>query len=214
MLDMTKRARAGVRGHVTRRPVIQLALLLGVVALSSAALARAAPLGTITEFTAPGSNPAQVVAGSDGNLWFSDRNGAVGRITTGGTVTEFTSGLNPGSAVRSIAMGPDGNMWVSDPGTTRAVGMIDPTTHAISEFGLPAGSMPLGIAAGPDGNVWFTDSGTTKAIGMIDPTTHAISEFSVGLNPGSNLQQGLVAGPDGNLWFTDQGVRSASSASD
>jgi virginiamycin B lyase len=130
-----------------------------VVALASAALAGAAPLGAITEFTAPGSNPAQVVAGSDGNLWFSDRNGAVGQITTGGTVTEFTTGLNPGSAVRSIAMGPDGNMWFSDPGTTRAVGTIDPTTHAMSEFssGLNAGSMPLGIAAGPDGNVWFTD---------------------------------------------------------
>ena len=80
-------------------------------------------------------------------------------------------------------------MWFSDPGTTRAVGMINPTTHAISEFSLPASSMPLGIAAGPDGNVWFTDSGTTKAIGMINPTTHAISEFPVRL-PGSNLQQG------------------------
>jgi len=45
--------------------------------------------------------------------------------------------------------------------------MINPATHAISEFSLSAGSMPLGIAAGPDGNVWFTDSGTTKAIGIV-----------------------------------------------
>jgi virginiamycin B lyase len=96
-------------------------------------------------------------------------------------------------------------MWFSDPGTTRAVGVINPFTQVISEFnaGLNAGSMPLGIAAGPDGNVWFTDNGTIKAIGMIDPVTHAISEFSTGLNPGAALQQGLVAGPDGNLWFTD-----------
>ena len=89
--------------------------------------------------------------GPDGNLWFSDRNGAVGRITPGGAGTRFTSGLNPGSAVRSIALGPDGNRWFSDSGTTRAVRMIDPTTQAISEFSLPAGSMPLGIVAGRTG---------------------------------------------------------------
>ena len=85
-------------------------------------------------------------------------------------------------------------MWFSDPGTTRAVGMINPTTQAISEFSLPATSMPLGIAAGPDGNVWFTDSGTTKAIGMINPTTHAITEFSAGLTAGATLQQGSWRG--------------------
>ena len=181
------------------------ALLLGALVAFGAGVAGAAPIGQITEFSAPGTNPAQVVAGPDGNLWFSDRNGAVGQITTGGTVTRFTSGLNPGSAVRSIAMGTDGNMWFSDPGTTRAVGMINPATHAISEFssGLNAGSMPLEITPGPEENALFTDNGTTKAIGMINPGTHAITEFSSGLTPGATLQQGLVAGPDGNLWFTE-----------
>jgi virginiamycin B lyase len=209
---MSKLDSAGQQQRETRTArfaSVWIAVLLGAVLAVCVGVAGAAPLGQITEFTAPGSNPAQVVAGPDGNLWFSDRNGAVGRITTGGTVTRFTSGLNPGSAVSSIAMGPDGNMWFSDPGTTRAVGMIDPTTHAISEFGLPAGSMPLWIAVGPDGNVWFTDSGTTTAIGVNNPITHAISEFSVGLNAGSSLQQGLVAGPDGNLWFTDSGTTRA-----
>ena len=171
------------------------AVLLAAVFTFCIGVAGAAPLGQITEFTAPGSDPAQVVAGPDGNLWFSDRNGAVGRVTPAGVVSRFTSGLNPGSAVRSIAMGPDGNMWFSDPGTTRAIGVIDPFTQVISEFSLPAGSMPLGIAAGPDGKVWFTDKGTTKAIGVIDPVTHAISEFSAGLNAGSSLQQGLGRAP-------------------
>jgi len=76
-------------------------LLLGLLALLGIGAADAAPLGAITEFGTPGANPAQVVAGPDGNLWFSDRNGAVGRITPDGTVNRFTSGLNPGSAVRS-----------------------------------------------------------------------------------------------------------------
>jgi virginiamycin B lyase len=188
-----------------RGGLLVVVLLATVFAVCIGVAGAAAPLGEIVEFGAPGTDPAQIQSGPDGNLWFSDRNGSVGRATTAGVVTRFTVGLNPGSAVRSIAMGHDGNMWFSDPGTTRAVGMIDPLTQVISEFsvGLNAGSMPLGIAAGPDGNVWFTDNGTIKAIGMINPVTHAISEFSVGLNAGAALQQGLVAGPDGNLWFTD-----------
>ena len=102
-------------------PVMLIALLAAVFAFA-VAVAGAAPLGEIVEFAAPGTDPAQVQAGSDGNLWFSDRTGAVGRVTPAGVISRFTTGLNPGSAVRSIAMGTDGNMWFSDPGTTRAVG--------------------------------------------------------------------------------------------
>ncbi|MFL6068708.1 MAG: hypothetical protein ACJ74N_13345 [Gaiellaceae bacterium] len=188
--------------HLVRR-VARLTVLLGALLTACVGVAGAAPIGQIAEFPAPLTDPAQVVAGPDGNLYFSDRNGSVGQITTGGTVTRFTGGLNPGSAVRSIALGTDGNLWFSDPGTTRAIGAFNPATHASSEFSLPATSMPLGIAAGPDGNVWFTDSGTPRAIGTINPATHAISEFSTGLTPTAALQQGLVAGPDGNLWFTE-----------
>src|SRR2546421_214635 len=97
------------------------------------------------------------------------------------TISESSAGLNAGSKPFAIAAGPDGNLWFTDSGSTRAIGMINPTTHAISEFGtangLNAGSSPQGIAAGPDGNLWFTDQGSTPAIGRINPTTHAINEF-------------------------------------
>src|SRR5262245_20224960 len=182
-----------------------LVLALSAVA-ACAVLAGATPLGTITQFAAPGSNIAQVRAGSDGNLWFTDRAGAIGQITTDGVITRFTAGLNPGSQPFSIAMGPDGNMWFTDAGTTSAIGMINPSTHAISEFsaGLNVGSLPAGIALGPDGNLWFTDRGSTGAVGTINPTTHVISEYSSGLSALSKPQQGITAGPDGKLWFTVQ----------
>jgi streptogramin lyase len=111
-----------------------------------------------------------------------------------------------------IAAGPDGNVWFTDSGTTKAIGTIDPTTHAISEFsaGLnPGANLQQGLVAGPDGNLWFTDSGTTRAIGMINPSTHAISEFSSGLNAGSAPGASIVVGPDGALWFTDNGTTKA-----
>jgi streptogramin lyase len=190
-----------------------ICLLLAVSAVVlGVGVAAAAPVGTITEFPDPGSNNAQVRAGIDGNLWFTDRTGKIGRITTSGAITGYSSGLNAGSQPFSIAVGPDGNLWFTDAGTTSAIGMIDPATHAIAEFsaGLNAGSKPAGIALGPDGSLWFTDGSTgTPAIGTINPTTHAISEYSAGLNAGSSPQQGIVAGPDGNIWFTDKGTTRA-----
>ncbi len=188
--------------QLVRRVLVLLVLLLAV----SVSVAGATPLGELTQFAAPGSNIAQVRAGPDGNLWFTDRAGAIGRITTDGVITRFTTGLNQGAQPFSIAMGADGNMWFTDGGTTAAIGMIDPSTQAISEFssGLNAGSVPAGIALGPDGNMWFTDRGTTGAVGSINPATHAIVEYTAGLAATSKPQQGITAGPDGNLWFTVQ----------
>jgi streptogramin lyase len=110
------------------------------------------------------------------------------------SITEFpTSGGTPWS----ITSGPDGNLWFTERDGNK-VGMINPTTHAISEFPVPtANSSPIGITAGPDGKIWFTESAAGK-IGEINPTTHVISEFPThrtGLWP-------ITSGPDGNLWFS------------
>ena len=79
--------------------------------------------------------------------------------------------------------------------------MINPTTHAITEFPVPtANADPSGITAGPDGNLWFTEL-TVGKIGMINPTTHAISRVR---HPHAvPSPAAITAGPDGNLWFTE-----------
>jgi streptogramin lyase len=114
-------------------------------------------------------------------------------------ITEFAvPGL--GSNAQSIASGPDGNVWFTEPGAN-AIGMINPTTFAVSSFTAPTPSAGVnGITAGPDGNLWFTEEAADK-IGMINPTSHAISEFSL---PTAHAQPyAITAGPDGNLWFTE-----------
>jgi streptogramin lyase len=179
------------------------------------AIGRITPSGVITEFRGgitAGSKPSSLTVGSDGNLWFNDEGTqpAIGQFCLTGppscptidAITEYSSGLNPGGLPFGIGAGPDGNIWFPDNGTTKAVGMINPATHAISEDGMPPqASSPSGFAVGPDGNIWFLD-GTARAIAMINPTTHAISEYSSGLNPGSALHW-IKLGPDGNLWFTN-----------
>src|SRR4029079_9104306 len=105
-----------------------------------------------------------------------------------------------------IVVGPDDALWFMDGGTTPAIGRIDPTTHAISEFssGLSAGSSLGRITVAPDGNIWFANKGATPSVGVMNPVTHAVTEFTTGINAGS-LPGGIWSGSDGNVWFTDQG---------
>src|SRR5262249_32273324 len=47
--------------------------------------------GTVKEFVLPNaeSRPFDITAGPDGNLWFTEGVGKIGRITLAGVVTEF-----------------------------------------------------------------------------------------------------------------------------
>src|SRR5689334_11021835 len=88
------------------------ALALPLLAL---ALASSAASGqVVTEFpitTTANSEPGGIVAGPDGNLWFTEFGvGKIGRITTGGTVTDFAAAGNP----QLIAVGSDGNLWFTE----------------------------------------------------------------------------------------------------
>jgi len=129
---------------------------------------------------------------------------SIGKISTSGTITNYSAGLNAGSKPNQIAPGPDGNIWFTDTGTTKAIGKITPS-GTITEYsaGLNAGSSPGSITAGPDGNLWFTDQGTTRAIGKITPSG-TITEYSAGLTGGSAVPQSIVAA-NGKLWFSEKG---------
>ena len=100
---------------------------------------------------------------------------------TGGTITEFTSGLSGADEPADIVTGPDGNLWFTlnaDPG---GIGRITPAGD-VMEFSddLTMNSRPLGIAAGPDGALWFTESAAPGRIGRIT-TEGDITEYSNGL---------------------------------
>lgn len=135
----------------------------------------------ITEFTTGLSAlhyPGGIVTGPDGNLWFAAWN-AIGRITPSGTITMYTAGLQSYAQVQYIASGPDGNLWFNDAGGSPSnpqLGMINPTTGAITEFrsGLPVSTQPAAITVGPAGSdtLWFADI-AAYAIGEIIPAGSA-----------------------------------------
>jgi streptogramin lyase len=55
-----------------------------------------------------------IAPGPDKNLWFTESaKNKIGRITTGGTITEFPI-PTPSSIPRGIAPGPDKNLWFTE----------------------------------------------------------------------------------------------------
>lgn len=90
-------------------------------------IGRISPSGSITEFIVPTANSITqgIAAGPDGNLWFTELiyqgtgnnlkviGGKIGRITGGGTITEFPVPTT-NSAPIEIAVGPDGNLWFTE----------------------------------------------------------------------------------------------------
>ena len=72
--------------------------------------------GVVTEFPVPtaASQPYQITAGLDGNLWFTEFAGnKIARITTAGVITEFEIPIAAGQPM-GITWGPDGNVWFTE----------------------------------------------------------------------------------------------------
>jgi streptogramin lyase/phosphodiesterase/alkaline phosphatase D-like protein len=164
------------------------------------------PAGAVTEYYSLTEQPTGITTGSAGNLWFTETGafGSIGRITTGGFASEFSTGLTWGSNPTAITKGPDGNLWFTEASSGGAIGRIT-TSGTITEFtsGLTSGSQPFGITAGPDGNLWFTEK--AGRIGRVT-TQGKITEFSAGISSGA-APQFITAGPDGALWFTEAGTQ-------
>lgn len=161
----------------------------------------------ITEYDIPNqyAEPVDIVAGSDGALWFAEYGAAaVGRITTAGTVTELR--LPPqypyiDDDMEGLATGPDGALWFTQVFGNQIGRMT--TAGAVTQYST--GADPNGtsgqseIAAGSDGAMWFTDT-ATNSIGRISPAG-AVTEYPVPTQLAS--LHGIAAGPDGALWFTE-----------
>jgi streptogramin lyase len=160
-----------------------------------------------------GSVPFGIAAGTDGQLWFTDRGCAgagrcaVGRLErSSGQIAEMRRGLRPASQPLGIAAGAGGEMWFAD--STGAIGQVSPAGQINERTrGLQAGSSPVAVAVGSDGNMWFTDEGQTPAIGRVTPAG-VIREFSAGVPAGSE-PAALAPAADGRLWFTDEGSTTA-----
>jgi virginiamycin B lyase len=166
-------------------------------------LGKVTPKGLVTEFEL-GTHTANlglsdIAVGPDGNLWFTEGGRPkVGRITTGGQITEFELPAGAGSAT-AIAAGPDGNLWFTESGAAR-IGRIT-TQGAVTEFPLAGAREFWGgdIAVGPDGGLWTTLPGA-GAIARVG-SDGTVTEFPLPEEAPAGYPNDIVPGPDGALWF-------------
>lgn len=185
----------------TRILAIGCALATLVAASASGAVAE-----TVTRYPVPGG-PQDIALGPDGNLWVTQLDGRIARISPTGEVRAFTAGITAGSGPSGIAPGPDGNVWFAE-AAGDAVARITPD-GAVTEFPLGlatfAGGGPSQIVTGPDGNLWITYAFPDSVVRMTPDGT--VTAFTAGITPGtrspSATPAGIAAGPDGNLWFTE-----------
>jgi streptogramin lyase len=138
--------------------------------------------------------PIGIASGPDGALWFTNAVGnSIGRITTSGTVTNFTDPTI--SQPEAIVAGPDDALWFTN-AVGNSIGRIT-TAGVVTNFTDPTISGPSGIAVGADGALWFTNGGS---IGRIT-TTGVVTIFA---DESISVPIGITPGPDGALWFTNQ----------
>jgi len=186
-----------------KRRAIGVAGLLALLATAALAVVGSPPAsatGEVQIFPDPQdeiTGPAVLIAaGPDGNMWFTDRNVGVGRITPSGSITTFPVASTPWPF--SIAAGPDGNMWVTyQDGIIRRVGV----NGTVTTFTAPGAPNILSATAGPDGNLWFGywsvgDSG----VGEVTPSG-TFTLHSAGA--ADRFGQAIAVGADGNIWFTN-----------
>ena len=101
-----------------------------------------------------------------------------------------------------ITAGPDGNLWFAEYSSNK-IGMINPTTHAITEFAVPNGrAEPTESRRAPTAT-----SGSPSDQHEHDRDDQPDHPRRHRVPPSLRRFQdriGITADPDGNVWFTDR----------
>ena len=177
------------------------ATALGVAAPGTATFS---PSITTTETAVPSGNAAsRIFAGPDGALWFISSAGTLDRITTDGSISEFSIA----SWNATIACtGPDGAIWIGAQSRQSASLAIIRRNTDGSFTTYPTGTAASSIASlitGSDGNLWFSAQGVLYR----STTSGAVTQQHLKDSNGNPIViQLLVAGPDGAIWFTAFGA--------
>jgi len=160
-----------------------------VTASSTASITTIPSITQYSQNMTSGASPRTIVAGSDGNLWFTETGANhIGRITTKGVITEFDTSAGTTEDI----LGSDGNIWFTEYSGGN-VGRVTPSGN-VQEYSVGGGA-PNSITAASDGKIWFSDWGGGE-IGNVS-TGGVVTPFSAPV-----FLVGITQGGDGNIWTT------------
>ena len=138
-----------------------------------------------------------IVAGRDGNIWFSeDANhvARIGRITPTGKLTEYT--LPPDSNPTALAAGPDGIVFAGHP--TATLGLVS-YTGKISAIHFKTNIDIKSIAYDSSGTLWYAGC---DGVGRLT-RSHAVRDYLV--EGGCNGEAGVSVARGAVAWFSAGG---------
>jgi virginiamycin B lyase len=189
------KAAARGKGAGLRRLLGMLTMAFALLGISG--LAWGAP--TITEYEISPSGTIRedqhIVAGPDGNLWFTKAYYKIGKLATDGVFSNSEYYVPSGVNAYDILLGPDNNLWFTIYSEDK-IGKLT-ADGVFTEFSLKEGAKPYALAVGPDGYLWFTEYGADK-IGKMTTDGVILAEYVLdNIDP-----KEILAGPDGNIWFS------------
>lgn len=146
-------------------------------------IGRMSTSGSYAEFPVPTelSNPGEIIAGSNNNLWFVG-SGSIGQITTSGSISEYSLpslSVNNGVEATSITTGIGGSVWFTaevlpynPPSSISGVyGDIDSsgTIHElpIDQLGTGTDLDLRDITTDPNGNLWMANEDILTASAIL-----------------------------------------------
>ena len=163
---------------------------------ATASIGRITQIGAVDEFPTPsGSAPLDITLGNDGEIWFSEDAPRVGKVTTGGVVSEYETPTKVPST-GGITAGADGNVWFSEsPGhrLARVTPSGQVTEYYISERN------PESLIRGGSGKDLFV---LLEFKGLAEYSINSHHLVVEGFPPGQSSVGSLARGSDGNIWLT------------
>jgi streptogramin lyase len=170
--------------------------------------------GTISEYRTglrAGAIPFAIVAGSDGNVWFSDTgNGAIGKVTPSGKISEFENARTSGSEAIAITESRNA-IWSLDVGSTSYL-VRSSFAGTIRTYAIPSGlvvSPYSSLVADAAGNLWFVALDLTNNVILAERRSNgSFHKVSTGLQGWHEpccpnvAARNMYAANDGTLWFT------------
>ena len=179
-------------------PVLRLVLLAAGLLALLGGTAQAAPIGALKQYRVPtaDSQPRDIANGSDGNRWFTESSefipATIGRITPGGTVTEFGPAC-PFCILTDLAQGPADVLYYTS---------NDPILGRITTSGEFMDAVPMPISSALAGNmdvhgnqIWITDF-NNDSLWRYDIPSGQFTQFPV------SEPHDVAVDAAGAVWFT------------
>ncbi|HEX9134504.1 MAG TPA: hypothetical protein VF844_19625, partial [Ktedonobacteraceae bacterium] len=153
------------------------------------------------KFAPAGMNPTFVVADASGNAWFTDpTHNAIGELS-GGTFTEFTTGITANANPYDLVLDKHGILWFTEISGNKIGAFNTSSKTMVGETAVPtASSQPLGMAYDSTNDVvWFSENNANK-VGHFSAATTTIIIAEIPVSSPSHL---ITLDGSGNVWYSE-----------